>query len=85
MKTVTSERCNVHTLYHLVKDFTSKIRTGWPLVFEFLDLLELFLDFFCTCKILEKGSFGHNVLEMFLIFFLAAVDFYLYLSFLHLC
>lgn len=38
--------------------------------FEFFDFLELFLDFFSTCKILEKGSFGHSVLEMFLIFFL---------------
>ena len=31
--------------------------TGWPLV---LDFIELFLDFSCTCKILEKGSFGYK-------------------------
>lgn len=28
------------------------------------------LGFFSTCKILEKSSFGHSVLEIFLIFFL---------------
>ena len=59
--------------------------TGWLLVLEFLDFLELFFDFFCSCKILEKGSSRQNLVEIFLIFFLIVLGFFWYTSFLHLC
>ena len=59
------------SVFDLIKDKNTILgeTSGWPLVPEFLDLLELLVDYFFTCKMLEKGSFGHNALEIFLIIF----------------
>ena len=48
------------SVFDLIKDENTILSEtlAWPLVPEFLDLLELMLNFFYTCKILEKRSFG---------------------------
>ena len=69
MKTVTSERCNVHTLHHSVKDFIPKIITGWPLILEFLDFLELFLDYVLLVKPLKMAVLDTIFLKYSLFFY----------------
>lgn len=75
------------SVFDLIKDKNTILgeTSGWPLVPEFLDLLELLVDSFFTCKMLEKGSFGHNALEIFLIFFLVLLWVFYIHVFLHLC
>ena len=53
------------------------------IVLKFLDAFNCSF-IFCTCKIFKKGSFGHNVLEIFLIFLLLLrCNFFSDSSFIH--
>ena len=42
------------------------VPTGWPLVLEFLEFLELFLNFFGSGIVLQKHHILTVALEMFL-------------------
>ena len=46
-----------------IGEYNGNVIIERPLVHDFF---ESSLDFFCTYKIIEKGSFGHTVFEIFL-------------------